>query len=141
MNSSIDALVKNLSNNDFKHLSQECIGEREQLKLVKQKIVYPYEYMDSLEKFSKDKLLDRCKLFSSLKDECTSEEDYSHTDILFTYYNIWNTFKMNTVGDYHDLYLKTDALLLDDAFGNYINTCLEYYGLDPCHYFSSSGLS
>ena len=48
---------------------------------------------------------------------------------------------MNTMGDYHDLYLKTDVLLLADVFEKFINTCLEYYGLDPCHYFSSPGLS
>ena len=44
-------------------------------------------------------------------------------------------------GDYHDLYLKTDVLLLTDIFKKFINTCLQYYKLDPCHYFSSSGLS
>ena len=48
---------------------------------------------------------------------------------------------MNTVGDYHDLYLKTDVLLLADVFEEFISACLEYYGLDPCHYFSSPGLS
>ena len=48
---------------------------------------------------------------------------------------------MNTIGGYHCLYLKTDVLLLTDVFENFINTCLEYYGLDPCHYFSSPGSS
>ena len=48
---------------------------------------------------------------------------------------------MNTMGDYNNLYLKTDVLLLADVFGNFINTCLEYYGLGPCHYFSSPGLN
>ena len=48
---------------------------------------------------------------------------------------------MNTMGDYHDFYLKTDVLLLADVFEKFINTCLDYYGLDPCHYFSSPGLS
>ena len=47
---------------------------------------------------------------------------------------------MNTMGDYRDLYLKTDVLLLTDVFEKFINTCLECYGLDPCHYFSSPGL-
>ena len=45
------------------------------------------------------------------------------------------------MGDYHDFYLKTDVLLLADVFQKFIKTCLEYYGLDPCHYFSSPGLS
>ena len=48
---------------------------------------------------------------------------------------------MSTMGDYHDLYLKTDVLLLADMFEKFINTCLDYYGLDPCHYFNSPGLS
>ena len=48
---------------------------------------------------------------------------------------------MNRMGDYHDLYLKTDVWLLTDVFEKFINMCLEYYGLDTCHYFSSPGLS
>ena len=50
-------------------------------------------------------------------------------------------FKINSMGDYHDLYLKTNVLLLADVFEKFINTCLDYYGLNPCHYFSSPGLS
>ena len=46
-----------------------------------------------------------------------------------------------TLGDYHDLYLKTDVLLLADAFQNFINRLLEFYKLDPSYYFSSPGLS
>ena len=45
------------------------------------------------------------------------------------------------MSDYHDLYLKRDVLLLADVFEKFISTCLEYYGLDPCHYFNSPGLS
>ena len=55
--------------------------------------------------------------------------------------NIWNVFKIKTLGEYHDLYLKTDALLLADVFEKFIKTCLEYYKLHPCHYFISPGLS
>ena len=45
------------------------------------------------------------------------------------------------MGDYHDLYLKTDVLLLRDVFEAFIDMCMRYYGLDPCHYFSGLGLS
>ena len=45
------------------------------------------------------------------------------------------------MGDYHDHYLKKDVLLLADVFEKFIDTCLKFYGLDPCHYFSSPGLS
>ena len=91
--------------------------------------------MDSFNKFSENKLPVRCEFFSFLKDKCISEKDYLKAS------NIWYVFKMNTIGDYHDLYLKTDVLLLSYVFGKFISTCLDYYGLDPCHYFSSPGLS
>ena len=55
--------------------------------------------------------------------------------------DVWNVFKMKTMGDYHDLYLKTDALSLADVFEKFINICLNYYKLDPCHYFSSLSLA
>ena len=132
MNSSLDALVKNLSDNDFKYLSRKLSGDL--LKLVKQKGQYPYEYMDSFEKFFEGKLPDRSKFYSSLKDECISEKDYLHA-------NVWNVFKMNTLANYHDLYLNTDVLLLADVSEKFISKRLEYYGLDPCHYFSSPRFS
>ena len=50
-------------------------------------------------------------------------------------------FKIKHLGEYHDLYLKCDVLLLCDVFEKFINVCLEYYCLDPCHYFSSPELS
>ena len=128
-----DLLVKNLSDDDFEYLSQEFSGE--QSKLVKQKGVYPYEYMDSFKRFSDEKLPDRCEFYSSLKSESISEKDYLYAT------DVWNTLKRKKMGDYLDLYLKTDVLLLADIFEKFINTCLEYYGLDPCHYFSSPGLS
>ena len=105
------------------------------LELVERKDVYPYEYMDSFEKFYEDKLPYRCELYSSLKDTYISEKKH------LTSINVWNAFRMNTMSNYHDLYLKTDVLLLADAFEKFINTCLEFYGLDSCHYFSSPGLS
>ena len=58
--------------------------------------------MDSHEKFFEDKLPDRSTFCSSLEDECISNRDYLHAN------NVWNVFKMNILGDYHDLYLKTE---------------------------------
>ena len=72
-----------------------------------------------------------------LRDECISDKDFLDA------VNVWNMFKMKTMGNYHDLYdlyLKTDVLLLADVFENFIGMCIEYYGLDPCYYFSSPGL-
>ena len=91
--------------------------------------------MDSFKKFSEDKQPDRCKFFSSLKDKCINEKDYLHA------IDICNMFKIKTMDNYYDLYLKTDVLLLADVFEKFTNTCSGYYGLDLCHYFSSPGLS
>ena len=100
MNFGLDRLVKNLTDNDLKYLSQEFNGE--QLNFVKQKGDYPYEYMiNSFEKFSEDKLPDKCEFYSSLKDESINEKNYLHA------VNVWNEFNMNRMGHYHDLYLKT----------------------------------
>ena len=54
---------------------------------------------------------------------------------------IWDEFDIKDMGDYHDHYLKKDVLLLADVFEKFTETCLKFYGLDPCHYFSSPGLS
>ena len=91
--------------------------------------------MDSFKRFNDDKLPDKCEFFISLKDKCISEEEYDRA------INIWNVFKIKTLGEYHELYLKTDVLLLAGVFEKFIKTCLNYYGLDPCHYFNAPGLS
>ena len=54
---------------------------------------------------------------------------------------MWDKFKIKNMGDYHDHYLKKDVLLLADVFKKFIVTCMKLYGLDPCHCFSSPGLS
>ena len=74
INSSLDSLVKNLSDHDFVYLSEGFSGKF--LKLVRQKGVYPYEYKDSFENLFEDKLPDKCEFVSSLKDRCVSEIDY-----------------------------------------------------------------
>ena len=77
MNSGLDSLVKNLSE-DFKYLSEKFSSEL--LELVKEKGVYPYEYMDSSKKFLKIKLPNKSNFFNSLKDECISEKDYQRAN-------------------------------------------------------------
>ena len=74
INSSLDLSVKNMSDNDFKYLSEELSGEL--LELIKEKGVYPYKYKDSFKSFSENKLSDKSNFFSSLKDEYISEKDY-----------------------------------------------------------------
>ena len=104
------------------------------LNLMAQKGVYPYDYMDSFDKFN-EKLPPKEEFYSILNNEHISDEDYKHAK------NVWNTFSLKNMGEYHDLYLKSDILLLADVFENFRKTCSEYYKLDPCHYFTSPGLS
>ena len=81
------------------------------------------------------KYLTKMRFFSSLKGKGINDKDYLKAK------KMWNAFDIKIVGEYHDLYLKTDVLLLCDVFERIIDVCLEYYGLDPCHYFSAPGLS
>ena len=144
MNSSLDKVVKNLSDEDFKYLVKEFGSENSEI--FKQKGAYLYEYMNSFKRFNKEKLGARKYFFSStrkgkideygkISDGHISIEDY------LTCEKIWNKFKMKTMGDYHDHYLKKDVLLLADVFEKFNSTCIKHYELDPCHYFSSPVLS
>ena len=128
MKSSIDKLVKHLSDDDFKYLSEVFNGEK--LELVKKKGIYPYNYFNSFKKFKESELPDIDKFFSSLKHCCVSEKEYQRAC------DVWKVFKIKNLGEYHDLYLKTDVLLLCVVFEKFISVCLKDYGLDPCHYIS-----
>ena len=66
--------------------------------------------------------------------EDISDIDYRHAN------NVFNQFKLNNLGDYHDLYVKSDTLLLADVFNNFRNMCLKKYELDPAHFLSLPGL-
>ena len=103
--------------------------------LLYKKGIYPYEYMDSFEKFSETSLPKKEDFYSKLNDEHITEDEYEHAK------KVWETFKCKTLGDYHDLYVKTDVALLADVFENFRKLCLQQYGLDPAHYFTSPGLS
>ena len=91
--------------------------------------------MDSWERFDETELPPIEKFYSSLSGSNISTEDYEHA------LNAWKTFKCKTLGDYHDLYLKTDVNLLADVFENLRNICLQQYKLDPANYYTSPGLS
>ena len=144
INSSLDKLVENLSDNDFKYLIEE-FGSKN-LELLKQKGAYPYEYMDSLKRFDEEKLPAKKCFYRPLKNGTTGDDGkilyghISHEECL-NCEKIWDVFDMKNMGDYHDHYLKKDVLLLADVFGTFTDTCLKFYGLDPCHYLSSLGLS
>ena len=77
----------------------------------------------------------RSGFYSYLRGESIGKENYLHA------VNVWNMFKMKTVRDYHDYYLKTDVLLIANVFQKFTGVCLECYRSDLCHYFNGPGLS
>ena len=133
MSSSLGALVNNLPKDGFKNISKYYTSE--EVELIKQKGFYPYEFMDTEEKFNLTKLPPREAFYSKLSGRGISEKDYKHA------WNVWYTFKMKTFKDYHELYNETDVLLLADVFENFRNLCLKIYGLDPVYYFTAPGLA
>ena len=144
MNSSLEKLVKNLTDDDFKYLTEEF--DSKNLELLKQKGAYPYEYMDSFKRFSEEKLPDRKCFYSSVKDGTTDDNGgklagHINNEEYLMCKKIWEKFDMKNRADYHDHYLKLDVLLLANVFEKFIDMCLKFYGYDSCHYFSSPGLS
>ena len=133
MSTSLDSLVNNLPEEAFKNIKKYYTGD--ELNLIKRKGVYPYEYMDSIERFKENKLPSKKSFYSSLYDKNISDEDYAHAK------KVWDTFKMEYVKDYHELYNKTDVLVLADVFENFRDICIRNYKLDPAHYFTAPGLS
>ena len=97
--------------------------------------IYPYDYMNGIEKFSETQLPPKEAFYSMLNDCGVSDEDYEHAQ------RIWKEFEIKNLGEYHDLYLKSDVLLLADVFEEFRNICLENYSLDPAWYYTSPGLS
>ena len=134
MSQSLDRLSSNLSDDAFFY-SREAFPNDDQFRLIKKKGVYPYDYMDSFQRFSENSLPEIEDFYSILNDTNISASDYSHAK------RVWSVFQIRDLGEYHDLYLRTDVLLLADVFESFRSTCLEYYSLDPCHYFSAPGLS
>ena len=132
MQLSLANLVKNLQEDEFNNLKKIF---KDNTKLLCKKEVYPYDYVNSIEKFKENSLPSIEKLFSQLYHTNISQEEYDHAK------NVSETFNCKTIKDNHDLYLKTDVLLFADIFENFRKTCLKHYQLDPCHYYSSPGLA
>ena len=97
--------------------------------------VYPYEYLDSWEKLNETLLPPKKAFYSNLDLEDISDEDYVHA------LKVWDVFEIKNLGEYHDLYVLSDTLLLADVYENFRNMCLDKYELDPVHFVSAPGLA
>ncbi|XP_043264093.1 uncharacterized protein LOC122404229 [Colletes gigas] len=136
LNTSLEKLASFLSKDklqitrsEFQKLSTEDFD------LLTRKGVFPYEYIDCVEKLEQSCLPSRNSFYSSLTGDTVSENDYEHA------VNVWTRFSIQTLGEYSDLYLKTDVLLLADIFENFRNSCVTSYGLDPAHYYTLPGFT
>ena len=106
----------------------DLIKSEKCLDLLTDKGVYPYDYMNSFDKFDDEQLPSKDDFYSQLSEEGISVNDYERAKI------IWKHFDIKNMGEYHDLYLKADVLLLTDIFENFRDVCMKYYGLDPAYY-------
>ena len=133
MPTSLDNLVNNLPKDDFNNIKRYYKDDK--LELLTGKGVYPYEYMNSLERLKETKLPPREAFYSRLSDEVIGDEDYAHAK------KVWKTFEMKNLEDYHNLYNQVDVLLLTDVFENFRDICIKNYKLDPPHYYTAPGLA
>ena len=99
------------------------------------KEVYPYEYMDNWERFNETSLPNKESFYSNLNMENIEDLDYRHGN------NVFKIFKLKNLGQYRDLYVQSDTLLLADILENFRNKCLEAYKLDPAHFLSLPGFA
>ena len=103
-----------------------CLPEKE---------FYPYEYINFWDRFEETQLPPISAFHSNLNMSSISEEDYQHTQ------GVWKESGIHSLGDYHDLYLRTDVVLLANVFEAFRDTCLKHYKLDPVHFYTSPGLA
>lgn len=134
---SLAKLTSLLPSNKKKNLYKECERDytKEQIKLLERKGVFPCDYVDSFDRLKETSLPPLVDFYSELNEENVSAEDYKFAQ------TVWNKFDIKTLGEYGDLYLKTDVLLLADVFENFREKTYEIYELDPVHYLTLPGFS
>ena len=133
MASRLEALVNNLTEDDFKNLEKYFTPE--EIKLLKQKGFFPYDYLDDIEKLKDTKPPPQKAFYSKLKGKGINKNNYEHV------LKVWKTCKMKTFKDYLKTYNVTDVLLLADVFEKFRDLCLKNYGLDPVYYYTAPGLA
>ncbi|XP_018406268.1 PREDICTED: uncharacterized protein LOC108782483 [Cyphomyrmex costatus] len=136
LSAGLDKLASYLDKDKLKIVRSEFSAlSDEDFDLLTHKGVFPYEYVDNVERLNDTLLPPRESFHSSLTGDTVSESDYAHAE------NVWQRFSVRTLGEYSDLYLKTDVLLLADVFENFRDSCVASYGLDPAHYYTLPGFT
>ena len=134
MSSCLDSLTKNLVRGGKKLFDFEDYPEL-QYDLLTRKGAYPYEYINSWDRFEETQHPSISAFYSNLNMSSISEEDYQHAQ------RVWKGFGIHNLGDYHDLYLRTDVALLANVYKAFRDTCLKHYKLGPVHFYTSPGLA
>ena len=122
--------INNKLTERFSNVYEFCGYDMNKFITLLRKGVYPYEYMDEWNKFDEKELPVKESFYSNLMMEHISDTDYKHAN------NVFEKFNINNLGEYHDLYVRSDTLLLADVFENFRNACMKNYELDPAHFVS-----
>ena len=134
MYSSLDSLTKNLVSGGKQLFGFEDYLELK-YELLTRKGIYPYEYVSSWDHFEETQLPPIEAFYRKLNMSSISSDDYQHAQ------RVWKEFRIHNLGDYHDLYLRTDVVVLANVYDAFRETCLEHYKLDPVHFYTSPGLA
>ena len=134
LSTSLENLGNGLSNNEFRETRKHFLNNTE-FNLMRQKGVFPYNYVDNIEKMNNQNLPTKNQFYDQLREEHISDECYDRAQ------EVWRVFKCKNLGEYSDLYLKSDVLLLCDVFEQFRDTCLKVYKLDPAQYYTLPSLS
>jgi hypothetical protein len=134
MPSSLQNLVDNLTDEQMIHTKSIYLNQKD-FQLMRRKGVFPYQYIDTFNRLLETKLPPLEAFYSNLTESNISDEDYAHAN------RVWKEFGCKTLGEYADLYLKTDVYLLADVFENYRKLTMRTYGLDAADFITAPGLA
>ena len=132
--SSLDTLSSNLDDEIKRSYLSQIFPEHKIGNLLK-KGALPYEYMDDWKRFEETSLPSIEKFYSTLTDSTIDQELYDRLQ------TIWNQFECRNLGEFQDIYLKVDVLLLAAVFETFRKSCIKEFELDPAHFCSIPGLS
>ena len=132
MNDSLASLVSNLTDDNFIETKKVF---KDKWKLFQKKGVFPYEWLDSVEKFKETSLPDKDAFYSHLNRQGISDKDMEHAR------TVWKEMGMQNMGQYHDAYLKADITELADVMEEFRKVCRKHYNLDPAWFYTAPGLA
>ena len=133
LSESLAILVQNLMDKGPDHFVyvNKFIKDDEQRELLKQKGIFPYNYMKDVRVLRKKHLPKKEEFFNDLTCQHITKDEYDFAQ------KVWDRFSCKTFQDYMEIYLLADCLLLCDVFENFRSNCLQQYNIDPCYYFSA----